>query len=123
MELLHTKFLKHVLFVHSKTSNDIVYSELGVYPLEVDINCKMINHWVRLIPGRNSKLSLLMYCCLWQLYQESLYSSPWLTHIRNICNNCGLSWVWDSQTVINATWFKKAVEIRLKDQALFQQLF
>ena len=68
MELLHIKFLKHVLFVHSKTSNDIVYGELGVYPLEVDINCKMINLWVRLIPGRNSKLSLLMYCCLWQLY-------------------------------------------------------
>ena len=54
MELLHTKFLKHVLFVHSKTSNDIVYGELGVYPLEVDINCRMINFWVRLITGRNT---------------------------------------------------------------------
>ena len=104
MELLHTKFLKHVLFVHSKTSNDIVYGELGVYPLEVDINCRMIKFWVRLIiRGRYSKLSFLMYCCLWQLYQESHYSSPLLTHIRNICNNFGMSWVWDSQTVVNAT--------------------
>ena len=77
----------------------------------------MIKFWVRLIiRGRISKLSFLMYCCLWQLYQEGLYSSPWLTHIRNICNNCGMSWVWDSQTVVNATWFKKAVEIRMKDQ-------
>ena len=49
MELLHTKFLKQVLFVHSKTSNDIVYGELGVYPLEVDINCRMISFWVGLI--------------------------------------------------------------------------
>ncbi len=34
MELLHTKFLKHVLFVCKKTCNDIVYGELGVYPLK-----------------------------------------------------------------------------------------
>ncbi len=116
MELLHTKFLKHVLFVHKKTSNDIVYGELGVYPLQVNINCRMINFWVRLITGRNSKFSYLMYCCLWQLDQQGLYSSPWLSHIRSICNNCGMSGVWDSQIVVNSTWFKKAVEIRLKDQ-------
>ena len=116
MELLHTKFLKHVLFVHGKTSNDIVYGELGVYPLEVDIKCRMINFWVRLITGRNSKLSFLMYRCLLRLYQEGLYSSPWLIYIRNICNNCGMSFVWDSQSVINPTWFKKVIERRLRDQ-------
>ncbi len=67
MELLYTKFLKHMLFVQKKTRNDVVYCELGVYPLEVNINCRMIKFWVRLITGRNSKLSYLMYCCLWQL--------------------------------------------------------
>ena len=115
MELLHTKYLKHVLFVHKKTSNDIVYGELGVYPIDVNINCRMLNYWVRLITGRNSKLSYIMYCCLWQLDEQGLYSSPWLIHIRNICNNCDMSGVWNSQTVVNPTWFKKAVERRLKD--------
>ena len=116
MELLHMKFLKHVLFVHKKTSNDIVYGELGVYPLEVNINCRMVNSWVKLLGGKNSKLSYLMYCCLWELDQQGLYTSPWLAHIRDICNNCGMSWVWDSQTIVNPAWFKKAVEVRLKDQ-------
>lgn len=39
-----------------------------------------------------------------------------LRHIRDICNNCGMSEVWVSQTVVNPTWFKNAVEIWLKDQ-------
>ncbi len=33
LELLHLKFLKHLLFVHKNTSNDMVYGELGAYPL------------------------------------------------------------------------------------------
>ena len=116
VELLQLKYLKHVLFVHSKTCNDVVYGELGVYPLEISIKCRMINFWVKLLNGKNSKLSYLMYCCLLELYRLGTYLSPWLTCIRDICNNCGMSGVWQSQNVINATWFKKAIEQRLKDQ-------
>lgn len=116
IEFLHLKYIKHVLFVHSKTSNDIVYGELGVYPLEVTIKCKIINFWVRLINGKTSKLSYLMYCCLLELYRRGVYLSPWLTYIRDICNNCGMPGVWLSHDVTNATWFKKAIEQRLKDQ-------
>ncbi len=43
IELLHLKFMKHVLYAHRYTSTDIVYGELGVYPLEITIKCKMIN--------------------------------------------------------------------------------
>ena len=51
-ELLQMKFLKHVLFVHKNTSIDIVYGELGVYPVEVYIKCKTIGFWLRIISGK-----------------------------------------------------------------------
>lgn len=64
MELLHTKFLKNVFREDKKTSGHIVYGKL-VYSLEININYKMINVWVGMIIGRNSKLSYLMSFGLW----------------------------------------------------------
>ncbi len=61
IELLHLKFMKNVLRVHRYTSTDIVYRELGVYPLEIAIKCKMIHFWSRLVMGRYTKLSYVMY--------------------------------------------------------------
>ena len=46
--------MKHVLYVHRYTSTDIVYGELGVYPLEITIKCKVINFEVRLVTGKKN---------------------------------------------------------------------
>ncbi len=56
LELLHLKFLKHLLFVHKNTSNDMVYGELGAYPLSIHIKCMMLCYWSRMISGKQSKL-------------------------------------------------------------------
>ena len=37
IKLVHLKFLKQVLYVDKKTNNDMVYGELGVYPLDIYI--------------------------------------------------------------------------------------
>ena len=44
LETLQMKYLKQVLCVHKKTSNDIVYGELGVYPLEIHVKTRMIGY-------------------------------------------------------------------------------
>lgn len=115
IELLHMKFLKHVLYVHRYTSTDIIYGELGVYPLDITIKCRMINYWIRIIMGKNTKLSYVMYNCLLQLHRSGMYISPWLECIRNICIECGIVGVWITQTVNNPEWFGKAVQQKLRD--------
>lgn len=90
IELMQTKFLKHVLLVHRKTSNDIVYGELEVYPIVIQIKCRTIGLWLRLINGKRTKLSYLMYKCLLELDNSGIYSSPWITYVKNKCNNCGM---------------------------------
>lgn len=120
IEQLHMKFLKHILYVHKFTSNDIVYGELGEFPIAVDINLAMIGYWTRLITGKTTKLSYVMYKCLLHLDQAGLFTSPWLNHIKSICNNCGLSGVWLTQNVIDPRGFKLAVERQLKDQWVTQ---
>ncbi len=61
-EKLYFKFLKHILGVHRRTTNNMVYGELGRYSLEIQIKKRMIGYWERLIIGKKSKLckSLLM---------------------------------------------------------------
>ncbi len=115
IELLHMKFMKHVLYVHKYTSTDMVYGELEVYPLEITIKCKMIHFWARLVTRRNTKLSYVMYNCLLELHRSSIYTSPWLDCIKNICIECGMAGVWMTQTINNITWFRKAVEQKLRD--------
>lgn len=116
IELLHLKFLKHMLFVHKNTSNVMVYGELGVYPLDIHIKCKMLSFWSRLITGKHSKLSYVMYQCLLHLDRLGLYTSPWIAFVKNLLNECGMSGIWLIQNVPNTVWFRKAVERKLMDQ-------
>ena len=116
LEQLHLKFLKYTLHVHKYTSNDIVYGELGEYPIDISIKCAMIGYWVRLITGKSDKLSYIMYKCLLHLDHVGCFTSPWLNHIRSICNDCGLSGVWLAQNVLNPSRFRLTIEQQLKDQ-------
>ena len=59
---------KHALYAHRYTSTDIVNGEIGMYPLDISIKCRMINYWSSLTMGkRNTKLSFVIYICLLQL--------------------------------------------------------
>ena len=118
LEYMYMKFLKQVLGVHKNTCNDMVYGELGVFPLDIYIKSRMIGYWSRLISGKNSKLSYVMYQCLLQLDRLGLFTSPRLACIKNVCNDCGFPGMWLLQEFPNTLWVKKAVEQRLKDQWL-----
>lgn len=51
------KFLKHILNVKKSTPNCIVYGETGVLPLKVDIQCRMISYWSKLVCPVTNNLS------------------------------------------------------------------
>ena len=44
LERVQLKFIKHVLNLKVCTPNPIVYREVGVYPLKIDIYCRMISY-------------------------------------------------------------------------------
>ncbi len=77
-----------------KTSNDLVYGEIGVYSIDIQIKCRTVGLWLRLINGKQTKLSYLMYKCLFELDTSGTYSSPWITDVKDACNDCGMSGAW-----------------------------
>ena len=54
VEKLHSKFCKHVLLVHKKASNIAVWTEMGRYPLIINITRQVCNYYIN-ICNRNSK--------------------------------------------------------------------
>ena len=63
-EKMHLRWCKHILGVHSKSSNNDVLSELGRYPLMIDIFVKQIKFWKRLTTVKDNSL-------LYDAYKEN----------------------------------------------------
>ena len=62
------KFLKLILHMKSSTPNFMVYGETGVYPIYIDIYCRMISFWATLDSGPPAKLSYIVYRTAYSLY-------------------------------------------------------
>ena len=98
------------------TSNCMVYGELGCYPVSINIKCRMISFWARLIEGPRAKLSCIMYNCMLKMNGQNGLNFQWLNCIKNILNECGLSYIWDSQQFPSKEWLKLTIQQNLKDQ-------
>jgi hypothetical protein len=61
LEKPHVKFCKLLLNLKTSTPNCMLYGELGRYPLNITVKLKMLSFWSKLIDGKQSKLSSLIY--------------------------------------------------------------
>ena len=100
--------MKYILKLKNSTPNYIVYGELGMMPLKIDIYKRMISYW----GGINShELNINeMRSCIYNA-TRSYYNHNNITHntlyfkwihcIKNILCNCGLSGILESHTFPN----------------------
>ena len=116
IEKILLRFCKSVLQVNKSTCSNIVYGELGVTPLVLHAQCRMIMFWARIYKSISTpKLSTVLYQLLFNLYNQNIYKSPWLSTVKNTLVRCGFSGVWDNQLIpesINS--FKKKLQQRIK---------
>ena len=68
----------------------MVYGELGVVPLDVDIKLRMLTYWARLCFGDKHKISNTIYSLLYTLDEKNIFKSEW---IQTVKNNTELLWV------------------------------
>ena len=112
IERVHLKFCKLLLHVKTSTPNVMVYGELGRYPIDIDIKVRMISYWSKLILGNQSKISSLSYKLLYiKDFQNKNVTCAWLNRIRCILNDCGMSYIWNTQNCISDKWLKLVVKI------------
>lgn len=116
IEKLHLKFLKHCLGICSSTCNNMVYGELGRFPLEIKIKIRILNYWCKLLNPNTAKLSKCIYQYLLELDQQNTYTSPWIGYVKKVLNECGRSDLWINQATINPQTVKPLITRILQDQ-------
>ena len=117
LERVHLQFCKIILHLKQPTPNFIVYAELGRYPITVSVKLRMINFWSRLLNGKESKICAVLYKLVFLYYNDYGINTKWISYIKNIFDNCGMSNIWNAQFADK--WVLKCIEQKLKDQ--FQQ--
>ena len=94
LETIHNQFLRSILHVRKSTPLYMIYAELGRYPIELTIQSRMVSFWARLISGKQSKLSFVLYQ---KLVLTQGIQSKWANKIKDILERCGRPDVWQSQ--------------------------
>ena len=118
VERFHRWFMKYILKLKIRTPSNMVYGELGRCPLKVNIQCRMVNFWARIITGSSHKLSNIMFRVTKALHENrsNNLSFPWIEHIHLILNQAGMSNIWNEDpSNIKKVWLKHTIKLRLQD--------
>ena len=97
LERIQLKFLKYLFNLKKSTPSYMIYGELGIMPITVDIQARTLDFWCKLIENNNLKLSALVYKTIYALTCNGQIRSNWLNNIQNLVNSLGFSGVWQSQ--------------------------
>ena len=110
-EKVHLKFIKEILGVHCKVSNDACRAELSRLPLQKIVlqSCiKFLDH----IQNQNESL-------VNKIYQATKTSNPWVKNINVIIQNLGFSFIVDKD--MNIKPYVNSIKQRITDQFLQMQ--
>ena len=122
LERVQLKYLKYSLNLKKNTPTVMVYGETGILPIEFHIKFRMVNFWISLITGKQNKLSYRIFMLCISLYKKNLLECKWLSYIKQIVDDCGMSFVFDEQLTLEKDWLLKAflpeIKYNLKDQLI-----
>ena len=117
IERIHLKFLKYLFNLKKSTPTYMIYGELGIVPITVEIQSRVLNFWCNLTESdENPKLSSLLYKAIYIMYGKRKIKSEWLSNVEKCLNELGFSGIWQSQSCHNIIWLKKALRQKLSDQ-------
>ena len=88
------KFYRTLLGVPRHCSTVGTHTELGRYPIEVDVQRAMVKYWFRLITLPSSRLASH---CYWSLFDTKTTKDPWFNSIKATIDSTGQYFVWNDQ--------------------------
>ena len=116
VEKVHLNFCKKVLKVKKTTTSNIVYGELGRFPLQLQRYFRIINYWLKIVCHKGNPLVCKMYDTLYKRLNEDENIINWASLTRNLLFKLGFADVWTAQGVGNTHRFLNICKQRLHDQ-------
>ena len=118
IERVQLKFIKHILHLKKSTPSFMIYGELGVYPLIIDIQSRTVSFWAKVKINRTNYIASMIYDGLYSLNEQRKLKSKWLDNIKYLLCSNGYGNIWENQTNFNVDWFTKSFKQKLKDTFL-----
>ena len=85
IEKVQLKFFKQIFHLKNATPSYMIYGELGVTPLYVEIQKRIVSFWCTLIDNyENNKLSSLIYNLVYEMHMQKRIKSQWIESIKEI---------------------------------------
>ena len=102
IEVIHTKFCRKLLTVKRSTNLDALYGELGRIPMLVQRKIIMVKYWLKILTLDNNSILSKTYRMLKSDLENGLHynKTNWALHIKNILEECGLTYLWQNQPYI-----------------------
>ena len=113
IERLHLFALKRFLHVDRRTPNDLVYGELGRFPIYLNSYIKCIRYWLKLVRMNDNRLPAVAYKILRDLDNKG--ETTWVTKIRRWLCTYGFAFVWLDQGVGDVKSFMICLRQRIID--------
>ena len=114
LERVQLNYIKQIFGLRKSTPSYMIYVELGIMPLNIDIQTKIISFWSRLIETVNpNKFSVAMYTIIFELSNRNRINVKWINNIKEILCSLGFSAVRASQSFLNKTWLVKSINSKL----------
>lgn len=118
IERVNLKFLKTIFQLKKSTPSFMIYGELGITPIMVDIQSRIISYWSKAVHNESNSLVSVMYKILYSMHKNGIYKSKYIDNVKTIIEHNGFSNIWISQNAFNITWFSKSMKQKLKDQSI-----
>ena len=117
IEKFHLAFLKSILGVKSSTPNIYVYGELGVYPLILERQVRVIKFLLKIInPFLNiGTYTRKVYEQLVELNRVDPTAVTWVSLVKNMLFRCGVGNYWLNQNIHNSEHFSALFRQRIYD--------
>ena len=120
VEKVQLKFCKWLLKVPNCTTNEMVYGELGRFPMLINRKIRILKYWVKIVNGKACPLVKQMYNVLYcvTLSDKRVINSASL--VKSLIISLGFGLVWTEQFVANEFYFITLCKQRLCDQYIQQ---
>ena len=115
LEQIHTDFLRKITKSKKSTPLYMLYAELGRFPLEIIIKSRIIGFWNKIILGKNTKTSYLLYQVLRTMDHSC---TKWISNVKNILAHTGNNNIWINQNDIQSLSINQIIKRTLIDQFL-----
>ncbi|KAK6171753.1 hypothetical protein SNE40_018186 [Patella caerulea] len=111
IEKLQLNLCKHILKLHSKSTNSVVLAELGRFPLFLDIKYRLVKTWLEARVLKDNPLLTLA------INEMNFPENNWLCNVQNTLDEAGMGYIFtaDLNDSFNINSFLSKFKTRLHD--------